>query len=474
MNEKIKNTIIIGAGLAGKQIFDEIKKHNNYKVVGFLDDDCNKKGDVIGDVLVLGTTSDLKKVIKDKNVDECFIAIPTASGKEIQTIIEKVKNENIKYKIIPRFSEIIKGTVNLSDLREPKNTDFLGRAMVKKDLQEVRQMIKGKKIMITGAGGSIGQGLVHELLKLDTYDLICLDNCEYNIFKLQQKYESFKNIKYIVASIQDKNSLDHIFLNDMPDIIFHAAAYKHVTFMEENVEAAIKNNIFGTLNVLNLCEKYCVSNFVMVSTDKAVNPTSVMGVTKRICEKMIETYSNNTKKTKYTGVRFGNVIGSSGSVIPIFKKQIRFKREITITDKDVERYFMTIPEACQLIIQSSTLGLDGDIFVLDMGKPIKILDLAKDMIRAYGLVPEKDVKIRFIGLRNGEKLTEELLLDIRANVATKYEKIYITNKEESFDNAGFMEDLKVLEAEVCKTKIDVDILLGLLKKLAPNFDHKLY
>jgi len=434
------NLLIIGAGKTGISILRELKRNIgfNYNIVGFLDDDPLKIGMYVDNIKILGKTDDLKKIIEKYKIKEILIAIPSINTETIRKIVN-LSTGKVKFKIVPSLNESINGKLSISRIRPLKLEDFLGREEVIIDLEKIKEFIKDKKILITGAAGSIGSELARQINKFDNTNLILLDINESELYMLNQEFKN-KNHKIVICDIRNKGRLEYWLDYFKPDIIFHSAAYKHVPLMEEFIDEAIETNIFGTLNIVELADKYKVDKFIFISTDKAVNPKSIMGATKRIGELIVNYYSEFSN-TKYMIVRFGNVLGSSGSVIPIFIKQIEKGVPITITDPKMERYFMTISEAVKLILQASSIGNGGEIFVLDMGKPIKIIDIAKALIRIYGYEPEKDIKIDIIGKRPGEKINEELFYNFEDLINTNHPKIYLI-KNKKKENDLNLEDLK--------------------------------
>lgn len=459
---------IIGAGEAAQKLLKEII-HLDYEVVGFIDDDLEKIGGQIENIKILGPISELSRLIKENQVQELFIAIPSAQGQLIRKIDEIARRENIKSKIIPRTIDIIRGVVRFEQVRDIKPSDLLGRPVVKHDLTTASEKVKNKVVLITGAAGSIGSELAKQITILRPKKLICFDWWENGIFDLKHKLKEydFSEIKYILGNIQDKNRVEQIIKKYNPNVIFHAAAYKHVPLMEENVEEAVKNNVLGTMNLAEISVENNVDDFILISSDKAINPSSVMGATKRITEKLMYVFAEKGK-TRFTGVRFGNVLLSNGSVVPTFEQQIKNGGPVTITDSEMVRYFMTIEEAVQLVIQSWTLGENGEIFVLDMGEPVKIKDLADDLIRAYGYTPDKDIKIKIIGSRPGEKLFEEISVDESKVTKTKHPKIFVVNKEEEFDHQQFLATIQALKQNVRRPTSNISFL-SIIKTLVPNF-----
>ncbi|MBW5397795.1 polysaccharide biosynthesis protein [Brachyspira pilosicoli] len=434
-----KNIVIIGAGNAGETLASEIltsDENNEYNILCFLDDDENKKEININNhtIKVEGKVKDIEKIInkykKDNiEIEEIIIAIPTLKQKELLEILDIIYPTGIKYKILPCFFEIIKGNASIKDIRNIEPSDLLGREEIGFDEKEISDYYKDKTILVTGGGGSIGSELVRQLVTLPVKKVMALDNSEGAIHSLIMSLNDRKNeknkhkFKYIISNVRDYVKVDKILKQENPDIIFHAAAHKHLPFMEEYPEEAIKNNILATENIATLAIKNNIKNFIFISTDKAVRPTSLMGASKRICERMIMSLSHEQNNTKFKITRFGNVLGSSGSVIPVFERQIREGKPLTVTHPEMVRFFMSIREAARLVIKACTLN-DGVIFTLDMGKPVKILDLAKNMLKMYGLT-EKDIPIIFTGIREGEKLYEEILMDDETLIPSQYKKLFI-------------------------------------------------
>ena len=434
-----KNIVIIGAGNAGETLASEIltsDDSNEYNILCFLDDDENKKEINIDNYIIKveGTIKDIEKIInkyKNKNIEieEIIIAIPTLKQKELLEILDIIYPTSIKYKILPCFFEIIKGNASIKDIRNIEPSDLLGREEIGFDEKEISDYYKDKIILVTGGGGSIGSELVRQLVTLPVKKVMALDNSESAIHNLIMSLNDRKNeknkhkFKYIISNVRDYVKVDKILKQENPDIIFHAAAHKHLPFMEEYPEEAIKNNILATENIATLAIKNNIKNFIFISTDKAVRPTSLMGASKRICERMIMSLSHEQNITKFKITRFGNVLGSSGSVIPVFERQIREGKPLTVTHPEMVRFFMSIREAARLVIKACTLN-DGIIFTLDMGKPVKILDLARNMLKMYGLT-EKDIPIIFTGIREGEKLYEEILMDDETLIPSQYKKLFI-------------------------------------------------
>ena len=430
----LEKILIIGAGSCGQLIIEEIRKQNpiKQKVIGVIDDNPSKIGTYLRGIKILGNRNKIIEISEEKNVDLILIAMPSVDGKTKKEIIEICQSTRAKVKIIPGMYELIGGKVSLNRMRDIDLRDLLGREEVILDKQGIKDYIENKVVMVTGGGGSIGSELCRQIAKFSPKLLLILDIYENNAYELENEIISnFKNLKekVLIASVREEKRLENIFNEYKPQVIFHAAAHKHVPLMERNPEEAIKNNVIGTLNVAECAHKYGAERFVLISTDKAVNPTNVMGASKRMCEMIIQAIDKNSN-TEFVAVRFGNVLGSNGSVIPLFKKQIAKGGPVTLTHKKITRYFMLIPEAAQLVLQAGAYAKGGEIFVLDMGNPVLIYDLAKDLIKLSGFEPEVDIKIEITGLRPGEKLYEELLMDEEGLRKTSHEKIFIAKPGE--------------------------------------------
>lgn len=470
-NGDYKRVIIVGAGAAGAMTLKELRNHQDLysKPVAFIDDDPKKKGRSINGVPVLGDRNDIYDICEKYAIDEIIIAIPSAKGKDIKEILHHCKKTKCKTKILPGMYELLDGKVNVSKIRDVQIEDLLGREEIDLNLKELSNFISGKRIMITGGGGSIGSELCRQIARYNPETLMILDIYENSVYDIQnellRKHKDL-NLKIFISSIRDINRIDEIMKEERPEIIFHAAAHKHVPLMEFNPKAAIKNNVFGTLNMVQASCKNNVKKFVMVSTDKAVNPTNVMGATKRICEMIIQTF-NGISNTDFVAVRFGNVLGSNGSVIPLFKKQIAEGGPVTVTDERVVRFFMTIPEACQLVLLACSMATGGEIFVLDMGEPVRIMDLARDLIQLSGFEPEKDIPIIITGLRPGEKLYEEILLDKENMIKTRHEKIYIEEPME-FEYDKLKESMELLNKAL--TSNSRKEIREILKIIVPSYN----
>ena len=425
--------MIVGAGVAGKKLLEEILSHKNseFIVLGFIDDNKKKIGTTILGVPVLGNIEEIKYFIKSLQIEKILIALPSVDGTIISDIVKKCLEVNAACQIIPRFGEIIQGKIDVKAIRDVKIDDLLGRPLRMHDFSDVPTLVRDETILVTGAAGSIGSELCRQIASYKPKKIIMYDWWENGLYDLGLEFkEFFSNTPFELAigNIQDKNRIQQTLQRHHPSLIFHAAAFKHVPLMENNVIEAIKNNIFGTFNLVEAAKKENVKKFVFISTDKAVEPKNIMGMTKLAGEQIIKN-ANLSNGTKFFCVRFGNVLDSAGSVLPLFKKQIEKGKVLTVTDKKMTRYFMTIPEAVQLILKAAVLGKGKEIFILDMGKPIKIVDLAKKFILLSGLLPEKDIKIKYIGTRPGEKLNEELAAKGENIVKTKFEKILMVRRK---------------------------------------------
>ncbi len=483
--EAYERTLIVGAGMAGKMILTEIQNSRydenspvrNILPVCFVDDDTTKLRSKINGVEVIGTTPEILKICTDYKIDNIIVALPSCEEEDKRRILDYCSATECKIKVIPYLSELLfdkKHTQLISQAKEIKIEDLLGRKPIEFNKDEIRAFISGKVCMVTGGGGSIGSELVRQIARYNPEQIILVDIYENNAYDIQQElvleYGSALNLVTLISSVRDYDKMDAIFRKYRPQIVFHAAAHKHVPLMETVPEEAVKNNIFGTFNVATLAEIYKVDKFVMISTDKAVNPTNVMGATKRACEMIIQYKAQTSSHTEFVTTRFGNVLGSNGSVIPLFRRQIESGSPVTVTHPDIIRYFMTIPEAVSLVLEAGAMAKGGEIFVLDMGAPVKITTLAENLIRMYGKVPYKDVKIVFTGLRPGEKLFEELLMDEEGLKSTANKKIFIGNQI----NIGVEELLSKLHTlRKAADENDSEKTVELLSELVPTFNHKI-
>lgn len=470
-----KRLLIVGGGDSTAIVLKEILKYseNKYIPVAIVDDDGEKIGRKIMGVKVEGPTQDIPELCDKLNIEVILFSITSISSKERRRILDICAQTNLEVRIIPNIYEALTSNASLDTaMRKIKVEDLLGRETIIFDKRQYGDYLVGKTVLVTGGGGSIGSELCRQIAKTNPKKLIILDVYENSAYDIQQelkiKYNENLNLEVEIITICDKDQLERLFQREHIDVVFHAAAHKHVPLMEKNAEEAVKNNVFGTLNLLNCADKFGVSRFVQISTDKAVNPTNIMGATKRICEMLVQ-LKNEKSNTEFVAVRFGNVLGSNGSVIPLFEEQIKSMGPVTVTHPDIIRYFMTIPEAVSLVLTAGGLAKGGEIFVLDMGEPVKIKDLAENLIRLSGFVPHEDIKIEYVGLRPGEKLYEELLMDEEGIRKTKSKKIYIGNPLK-IDEEQFESDIEKLR-EVAQRGVYSEIE-DMLKKIVPTFKHK--
>ncbi len=472
--------LIVGAGKAGELIAGDIlaKKDSSFKVVGFIDDDVKKQGTTIHGLKVLGTIADLHNVITDNNAEELFIAIPSERGDTIRRIIENTYGLKMVYKILPRLSEVLLQDYSedyLKFIRRVQPEDLLGGEILKSEQEYITDYTKDQTILITGAAGSIGSELSRQVVAHSAKKVVLFDWWENGMFELgNQLVTNYPDadIEFIIGDIKDRNKLDQVMALYQPTTIFHAAAYKHVPLMESNPSEAIKNNIQGTRAVAELAIKHKVKKFVLVSTDKAVNPTNIMGATKRAAEKIINILSQEQTDTVFCAVRFGNVVNSNGSAIPIFEKQIENGGPVTVTHKDITRFFMTIPEAVHLILQAWVIGEANDLFVLDMGQPVKIYELAKLLIALHGYEPETEIKINIVGLRPGEKLYEEVLVKEEETAATSFKKIFRTQNHHNFDRSKFESNVAQLLESIQNDGLNITDIKSRMKEIVSTYNPK--
>lgn len=462
------NVLIVGAGDAGAMIAREIlysRFFTTKKLIGFIDDAKEKVGQMLFGVKVLGHCKDISRIVKQYNVNEIIIAMPSVAGSTIRAIVHKCKATGCTVKILPGIYELIDGKVSVQQLRNVELTDLLRREPVKLDLGEIAGYLSGKRVLVTGAGGSIGSELCRQIAKMAPSEIVLLGKGENSIYEihreLQQIYPEL-TIEPVIADVRDAQRINRVFAEKNPQVVFHAAAHKHVPLMEIQPEEAVKNNIFGTKVVAEAADRVNTELFVMISTDKAVNPTSVMGATKRVAELIIQ-HMNRISTTKFIAVRFGNVLGSRGSVIPLFKKQIAQGGPVTVTHPEMKRYFMTIPEASQLVLQAGTLAKGGEVYVLDMGQPVKIVNMACDLIELSGFKPHAEIKIKYTGLRPGEKLFEELLTAEEGTTASRHEKIFIANLKE-VEEDSLLRWLLILQNIEDGTKV-----IEVLEEIVPSY-----
>ena len=471
-DNKANNLLIIGAGMGAREIIIAIKNNmrDKYNIVGIIDDDISKINHYILGIKVLGTRYDIPKIAKEKNVDLIFFAINKIDAVSRRKILEICQETGVKTRVLPTTEEVINKQGAMNSLRDVQIEDLLGRDPVHLDNKNINSLIKNKTVLVTGGGGSIGSELCRQIVKYDPKRLVILDIYENNLYdiemELRAEYPKL-NLEAIVASVRDKARLNNVFETYKPEIVFHAAAHKHVPLMEKSPLEAIHNNVFGTYNVVNCADEYGVEKFVLISTDKAVNPTNIMGASKRVCEMIVQA-KNKVSKTEYLAVRFGNVLGSNGSVIPLFKKQIERGGPVTVTHKDITRFFVTIPEAVQLILQAVTYAKGGEIFVLDMGEPVKIYDLAVSLIKLLGYEPNVDIPIEITGLRPGEKLYEEILMSEEGLTSTKHDKIFIS-KPMHMEMTELEEKLNILKELEYNEKYSNKNIKNVMKEVVPTY-----
>ena len=471
-DNKANNLLIIGAGMGAREIIIAIKNNmrDKYNIVGIIDDDISKINHYILGIKVLGTRYDIPKIAKEKNVDLIFFAINKIDAVSRRKILEICQETGVKTRVLPTTEEVINKQGAMNSLRDVQIEDLLGRDPVHLDNKNINSLIKNKTVLVTGGGGSIGSELCRQIVKYDPKRLVILDIYENNLYdiemELRAEYPKL-NLEAIVASVRDKARLNNVFETYKPEIVFHAAAHKHVPLMEKSPLEAIHNNVFGTYNVVNCADEYGVEKFVLISTDKAVNPTNIMGASKRVCEMIVQA-KNKVSKTEYVAVRFGNVLGSNGSVIPLFKKQIERGGPVTVTHKDITRFFMTIPEAVQLILQAVTYAKGGEIFVLDMGEPVKIYDLAVSLIKLLGYEPNVDIPIEITGLRPGEKLYEEILMSEEGLTSTKHDKIFIS-KPMHMEMTELEEKLNILKELEYNEKYSNENIKNVMKEVVTTY-----
>ncbi|MCI6121146.1 MAG: polysaccharide biosynthesis protein [Lachnospiraceae bacterium] len=467
-----RRVMIVGAGEAGRSVIGEIQnsKYLNQKICCIIDDDPEKVGKYIRGIKIVGDRNSIKKCVRKYNIQQIIITIPSASVVQLRPILDICKETDCELKIMPGVYQLVNGEVSVSKLRPVSIEDLLGREEIQVNLDEIMGYVSNKIVMVTGGGGSIGSELCRQIASHNPKQLIIFDIYENNAYDIQQELirnNPDLNLVVLIGSVRDENRLDDIFCKYCPDIVYHAAAHKHVPLMEKSPNEAIKNNVLGTYKLVKMADRWGVKKFVQISTDKAVNPTNIMGASKRICEMIIQTF-NKQSDTDYVAVRFGNVLGSNGSVIPLFKKQIAEGGPVTVTHPDIIRYFMTIPEAVSLVLQAGAYAKGGEIFVLDMGEPVKILDLAKNMIRLSGLTLGRDIEIEFTGLRPGEKLYEELLMDEEGMTDTPNRLIHIGHPIE-VDETQLLHALDVLE-EAAENETD-DMRL-IVESIVPTYHPK--
>ena len=469
-----KNLLIIGAGEAANEIIKTVKNtmKGYYNIVGLIDDNPNKMNYAISGIKILGTRDDIAEICKQYKVDVIFFSISNIDNKNKKEILNICQETGVKIRVLPSIADIIKNKSLLQNLRDVEIEDLLGREPITLANENIGELIKGKSILVTGGGGSIGSELCRQIAKFNPSRLIIFDIYENNLYNIemelkQNHYDEKFEIVAIVGSVRDKKRLEQVFKKYNPYLVFHAAAHKHVPLMEVSPLEAIKNNVFGTYNVANYADKYSVKRFILISTDKAVNPTNIMGATKRMCEMIIQAF-NKKSKTEFAAVRFGNVLGSNGSVLPLFKKQIANGGPVTVTHRDITRFFMTIPEAVSLVLQAMSYAKGGEIFVLDMGEPVKIYDLAVSLIKLSGLEPNVDIPIEITGLRPGEKLYEELLMSEEGLQTTAHNKIFI-GKPSDITYEQMLKKLGKLEEIIQNENISVNKIKDTMKQVVPTY-----
>lgn len=465
-----KQVLIVGAGDAGAMMPCEIEQNDDavFKIAGFIDDDPRKQSSKLSGFNVLGTTEDIVDICQKRSIDEIIIAMPSVSGDVVRRIAENCRQTGCEVKIMPSLFEMTDGYVNVRTLRDINIEDLLRRDPIHLDFARITSYIAGKTVLITGAGGSIGSEISRQVSRVGAKEIILLGRGENSIYEIYQELKiKFPDQLYrtVIANITDKQRMTEVFAKYKPQVVFHAAAHKHVPLMEIQPAEAVRNNVFGTKNVAELADAYHSEIFVLISTDKAVNPTSVMGATKR-CAELVLQEINQQSETKYVTVRFGNVLGSRGSVVPLFEKQIAAGGPVTITHPEMTRFFMTIPEAVQLVLQAGSQAEGGEVFLFDMGKPVKIRDMACDLIQLHGLKPDKDIKLVYTGLRPGEKLYEELLTSEEGTASTKHEKIFKA-KINPLDTAELKRDLDILV-----NNRDTMTILQTIKRMIPTYKSK--
>lgn len=467
-----KQVLIIGAGRAGESLARDLKRNPGYYPLGFLDDNLEKKGLEVHGIRVLGTSAELPALLRELTVDLIFIAIPSASSAEMRQIVEFCAKTRLPFHTLPSLSALAAGQVQVNDLRKVNIEDLLGRDQAELEWDKILSELKEKNVLVTGGGGSIGSELCRQIMRLGPKKLLLIDHSEYNLYQLEQELRaSFPEeaLEFALISVTDQAGINHLFQSFQPNLVFHAAAYKHVPLLEHQVRVAVLNNVMGTFYLAEASVNTAVEKFILISTDKAVNPTNVMGTTKRIAEIYCQNL-NVRSSTQFITVRFGNVLGSAGSVLPLFQKQLQEGGPLTVTHPDVERYFMTIPEAAQLILQAMVKGNGGEIFVLDMGEPVKISYLAEQIIRLSGKEPGKDIQIEYIGLRPGEKLFEELFHSSEELSSTDHKKLFKA-KVRQLEWQELTQAIRLLN-HACINHNQEEVYI-LLKNLVPEFSPQL-
>ena len=467
-----KKLLIIGGGYSANDIIKTLNStlKGKYEIVGIIDDNKKRIGYSVGGVRIIGTRNDIEQICKAENVDEIFFTIVNIDNNNKKEILEICNKTNAKVKVLPSLREIITEENLYHSLRDVSIEDLLGRDPIELDNHNIKSLIQNHVVLVTGAGGSIGSELCRQIMLHNPKQMVLLDNYENSLYDIELELKTThpnNDIRAVVANIREKDRLDAIFEQFKPEVVFHAAAHKHVPLMENNPTEAIKNNVFGTYNLVNCSDKHGVNRFILISTDKAVNPTNIMGATKRLCEMIIQA-KDKESKTEYVAVRFGNVLGSNGSVVPLFKKQIAHGGPVTVTHKEITRFFMTIPEAVALVLQAITYAEGGEIFVLDMGEPVKIYDLAKSLIELSGYTLGEDMEIEITGMRPGEKLYEEILMNEENLEGTKHDKIYITQSMD-FTMNDIEEKLDMFRDIINDENTSKENIKETMKKCVPTY-----
>ena len=474
----MRNILIIGAGDAAALILKEIRNHPELRIniIGLVDDDDFKQHSRLHGFSVLGRTEDMPEITKNQCVDEIIMAIPSCQNGERRRILKIAQSTGAKLKTLPGIYEMVDRGININSIRDVDITDLLGRKEIVLNNEKIAEYIENKVVLVTGGGGSIGSELCRQISALKPKRLIILDVYENGAYDIQNELKKnfpMLDLLVLIASVRDRNKVYRIFEKERPEIVFHAAAHKHVPLMETSPDEAIKNNVFGTKNVAMAAKEYKAERFILISTDKAVNPTNIMGASKRLCEMVIQNLDAETEDTDYVAVRFGNVMDSNGSVIPLFRRQIKEGGPVTVTHKGITRFFMTIPEAVLLVLQAGSYAKGGEIYVLDMGEPIKIYDLAKNMIRLYGFEPHKDIEIRLIGLRPGEKLYEELLMAEEGLESTPNKLIFV-GKPNGFESKTLKAQLRLLENLIVEDHETMEelkaVMMGIVSTYVPEME----
>ena len=464
-----KRVLILGAGRAGEMLARDIRRNSEYLLVGFLDDNPQLKGTKIHGLPVLGSTERLAQVLDNLDIDVVIIAITSAGGAQIRHVVEMCEQAKVQFRILPRMQDLMSGLISLKDVRDVAIDDLLGREPVSLDWRAISAGLAGKAVLVSGAGGSIGSELCRQIARLKPASIILFERCEFNLYSIEMELREQHPglvIHACLGDVCDRSGVEHALSKHRPEAIFHAAAYKHVPMLQTQAREAVRNNVLGTKTLALAADKYGCTTFVMISTDKAVNPANIMGTSKRVAEIFCQMLDRRSA-TRYITVRFGNVLGSAGSVVPLFQKQIAAGGPVTVTHPEITRYFMTIPEACQLIMQSAVLGKGGEIFVLNMGEPVKIRYLAEQMIRLSGKIPGEDIKIAYTGLRPGEKLYEELFHKQEGLSETGHEKIFLAqSREVAWD---YLNEIIDTMGRSCQAYDDVQCVM-LLKKLVPEME----